>query len=69
MKTTPITPIPENTNIITEPKSDQMSPPSALAMKATMLETLVKNPIAVANSVLWVIFEIQAFEIPSVAAA
>lgn len=51
------------------PKLNQIRPAKLLAIKAQMLWNPVKVPMAVAVSFLSVILDIQAFEMPSVAAA
>ena len=56
-------------NAAAEPNWNQISPVSELANIAQMLWNPEYVPIAVAVSFLLVMFEIQAFEIPSVAEA
>lgn len=56
-------------NAILAPSQNQISPVNELAIIAQILCNPVNVPIAVAVSFLSLIFEIQAFEIPSVAAA
>jgi len=56
-------------NAILAPSQNQISPVKELAIMAQMLWNPVNVPIAVAVSFLFVILEIHAFEIPSVAEA
>ena len=51
------------------PKRNQIMPVSELAIMVQMLCSPAKVPMAVAVSFLSVMFEIHAFEIPSVEAA
>ncbi len=59
----------ENPKAYEAPISYQIAPAILLARSEQMLVMPVRNPMAVAVSSFGTIFEIQAFEIPSVAAA
>lgn len=64
-----IVPMEENTKINEGPNKTQNKPAAELDKKASMLEKLLKNPIAVAVSSFADIFVSKALNIPSVDAA